>query len=389
MGKKSKRRPAKQGAAAASTSTMSTAASSSSSRGDAAFRQVMNHPDKLIPRQRHLYPEDFEINVACIHPFIRPEYQFVCIDAEKYINKENGEEVMYKDKAHNIKHYGDCPMCFKDTTKICAQCGTVSYCSKDCQLAHWKLSHKKACKQNPNRYKFKLSLDVFRDMTDDCFEGHEFLMIKPVSEKLESLQQICDVAIESADDIFDIPGFGANQIDVNWLLENSQHIIYQKMVQKFGWTSGSIGLEMMYGYRAAEAKFMYFILCDDSFQMQLDLHPSYYGKGLFPPMPPGKFVRGNIVVYKLGLKNKKRKSQAQRQLAFPDTLFFLESTDDFDLEFEFVLHPMNKAELALLMSERCRAIDKKKYTTRMWRYHIRQSEQKIEAEKRGSFYREL
>lgn len=31
--------------------------------------------------------------------------------------------------------------------KYCAQCKQVAYCSKDCQIAHWKASHSKVCKK--------------------------------------------------------------------------------------------------------------------------------------------------------------------------------------------------------------------------------------------------
>ena len=30
--------------------------------------------------------------------------------------------------------------------KLCARCGIVSYCGRDCQIAHWKAGHKKSCK---------------------------------------------------------------------------------------------------------------------------------------------------------------------------------------------------------------------------------------------------
>jgi hypothetical protein len=31
--------------------------------------------------------------------------------------------------------------------KVCAQCKTVAYCSRECQLAHWKAGHKAVCKK--------------------------------------------------------------------------------------------------------------------------------------------------------------------------------------------------------------------------------------------------
>ena len=33
----------------------------------------------------------------------------------------------------------------------CARCGLVSYCSKDCQRAHWKVNHKQFCVTKADR----------------------------------------------------------------------------------------------------------------------------------------------------------------------------------------------------------------------------------------------
>jgi MYND finger len=36
----------------------------------------------------------------------------------------------------------------KDELMTCSGCGSVCYCSKACQVVHWKLGHKKACKKS-------------------------------------------------------------------------------------------------------------------------------------------------------------------------------------------------------------------------------------------------
>jgi hypothetical protein len=33
--------------------------------------------------------------------------------------------------------------------KLCTRCRSVSYCSKECQVAHWKAGHKQVCKEQP------------------------------------------------------------------------------------------------------------------------------------------------------------------------------------------------------------------------------------------------
>ena len=372
MGKNSKRRAGKK----QGTGTVnSTARPTSASNGTATSAT----DNGSIPRQRLLHPEDWATNVACLHPFARPDLAFFSNDAERYIDKQDGLSQLSRTKIKSklIENYSDCPICFQSATLTCARCGTVSYCSVVCQRKHWKLSHGKACQPNPNLYKHQLRLDTtFQGLSEDCFAGHEFLVVKP-SEQLQSLEEICNQVLEPADDLFDIPGFGANQMNLSWLLGNQSHHTYQSMVHRFGWASGSMGHELVYGYRVAEARVTYFLWCDDSFQARLDLDPNYYARGLFPPLPQGKHVRGNVVVYKAIIKNKRIESNSSNQQNLMRMM--MQMTDDADLKYEFVLQPMNKAELAYMLQERSKAIDQGASTSRMWRYHIRRQEMLIEA----------
>jgi MYND finger len=323
-----------------------------------------------------LSAEDWEVNMASINPFIRPEYQYVCVDAEKYIDKSTGtSEVSFKNKAKKLEYFFDCPVCFQDAPLQCTTCKAVNYCSPGCQKVHWKKSHKKSCQPNPNWYKFRLDLSVFSGLTPECFQGHDFLVIKP-TEKLGSLQEICQEVLEPADDLFDVPGFGQSQLDDSWLLMNQGDPVCKRMVQKFGWTSGHIGHEVVYGYRVAESRIMYFLWCDDCFQRELSMSPSYYGDALFPPMEPGRRVRGNLVVYKVRLRKKQRRQTPKDSFS----IMTLVMTDDADLQFEYILFPINKAEIALMLSTRKEAMECGAYTTTMWRYHIRRKEQKLERE---------
>jgi MYND finger len=388
MGKKSKRRPgiraiATNGNIAANGVNVAAAtAVPMACNGDLELHRQLRADPNYLPRQRLLYPEDWNISLASAHPFVRPDIQYLCVDAEKYIDKTDGESVVSrKNRAHTIQNYQDCPVCFKDSTLNCSRCGTVSYCSQECQKIHWRQSHKKACKPNPKPYKYEFHLqNLFGNLGDDSFEGHEFLLVKP-TEKMDSLQDICDQVIESADDLFDIPGFGADQLNSSWILRKTGNRVYQRMVQKFGFTSGRLGHELVYGYRAAEARIAYFCYCDDCFQSQLDLAPSYYGKALFPPLTPGKFVRGKLVVYKVLMKNKSRRPKQQ----LGPLGLMIHGTDDDDLTYEFILVPMNKAELAFMLSERCKAMEMGAYTSRMWRYAIRMEERVVEAGRDGTF----
>ena len=63
--------------------------------------------------------------------------------------------------------------------------------------------------------------------------------------------------------------------------------------------------------------------------------------------------------------------------------FMIQTTDDADMTYEFILVPMNKAELAFMLSERCKAIEKGAYTSRMWRYALRIEERQVELQNSG------
>ena len=160
MGKKSKRRTGRTGATAPGTSHPS----------EASTRDSSNY----MKRQKLLSPEEWAANVASIHPFVRPDLPYACLEAQKSVEKTPGS------KAVAIRQYGHCPVCLKDASKVCAKCRTVSYCSAECQKAHWNLSHKKACQPNPKKYRMNLDLtQVFQGLDESFFEGHEFLVVKP------------------------------------------------------------------------------------------------------------------------------------------------------------------------------------------------------------------
>jgi len=63
----------------------------------------------------------------------------------------------FQDEAHEwrqqaralVKHYQSCgnPNCNEAASKFCQQCEQISYCSRDCQVQHWRV-HKKVCHQS-------------------------------------------------------------------------------------------------------------------------------------------------------------------------------------------------------------------------------------------------
>jgi hypothetical protein len=132
----------------------------------------------------------------------------------------------------------------------------------------------------------------------------------------------------------------------------------------------------MEGYRVAESKLYYVVLCDDCFQNPVQspgLELSYYGRACFN-IPPGKECRGNLVIFRLMAKKKQWRPSPK---GF-DLLFQL--TDDSGLQFEYEIYPVCKAEVAHMLSERRKALDQGAFTPRMWRSRVRAKERLIENE---------
>ena len=229
---------------------------------------------------------------------------------------------------------------------------------------------------NPHRYHFNVNIDQFRSLPKDAFEGHEFIVIKP-TEKLSSLEEICHTCLESADDIFEkVPGFGNDQIQPNWALNYSSFHPIAKAIQKhFGWTSPMHAIGTLEGYRHSEDRIVYMLMYDDNFLNQRDLQVSYYGDACFQSARDDNHARGNIVIFKLLIKNKKR---MKRDLSAYRFVYF--GSDDSDLQHEYELYPITKAEIGHMLQERRKAIEQGKYTRRQWRYKIREAERMIESE---------
>ena len=369
MGKKSKKNATKQRGNAASNSNCSSNISSG---------PVGNE----IPLYRKVQPDTFKTLVDELNPVLRFDggQTWACMDDDSFYSptfNESGEMVAQLAERMSIRQHGkpaECPLCFAPASLKCGKCKSVFYCGAECQKKHWKKCHKKACEPNPRQYHFDVNINDFRSLVGtDAFEGHEFIVIKP-TEKLSSLEDICSTCLESADNIFDkVPGFGNDQIQANWVLNNTSHPISKAIQKHFGWTSGAHGIDTMEGYRHSEDIFVYNLMYDDNFIGQTDLAVSYYGDACFPWARDNKHVRGNLVIFKLLIKNKKR---FERDLT--GVRMMLDCSDDSDLQFQYELYPITKAEIAHMLQERRKAIEQGNYTRRQWRYKIRRVERRHE-----------
>ena len=339
-----------------------------------------------LPRVKTLKPEAWIEQVESINPIISAEKMglWLCIDGEFAVTIDSSNE--RKQTQKEPKDLGfclpRCRLCFQPAFKTCSQCKTTSYCSKQCQLMHWKQSHKKCCMPNPSPAVMKGDLDMFRSLSPEDFAGHEFILIKPVPGPL-SLKEICNQCLESADDIMDIPGFGHDQIQLQWPTHNPCHLISQQIIRKYGWTSGFYGVDRMEGYSFKEDDAIIFVMFDDSFLTQMDLEPSYYGGACYPGhIRNGKQVRGNLVIFQIMLKEKELKKKTKRQ---PNGGEFI-VTDDEDLLYEYEMYPVSKATVAHILQERMKVLEDGSFTRRMWRNQIRMKEAEVEATASGAEY---
>ena len=348
-------------------------------------RTVYKDPNDL-PSSRVYAPSAWRDQVAELNPLDNPE-GWICFEADRFVLSKHPDTGRSSEEgfAFPLPNIGQCPLCFNHAPKsmACGQCRSVFYCSKDCQKKHWKQSHRESCAANPKLYNINTNLNMFRGLKEavpDAFEGYEFLLIKPTDRfPDDGLVHVCAQVLESADDIMEIAEFGTKQLQPLWAAGNSRKSpIGKKIVKKYGWTSGVYTVEVMEGYRLAENMFAYMVLSDDAFTIpegSPNQKDSYYGASVFPSVvQAGKQVRGNLVVYKTLLKNKQWR--APEQHISPLVNFML--GDDSNLQFEFEMYPICKAEIAHMLVERRRALEENGYSRRMWRHAIRQKERQVE-----------
>jgi hypothetical protein len=77
--------------------------------------------------------------------------------------------------------YGCCQNCgeYRSSMNRCGKCKVASYCSRECQVSHWKL-HKERCRQTQETYKNakaddrKREFRLFREWTDQSLESIVF-----------------------------------------------------------------------------------------------------------------------------------------------------------------------------------------------------------------------
>eukprot|EP00985_Skeletonema_marinoi_P027499 scaffold22683_cov92-Skeletonema_marinoi.AAC.1 len=280
-----------------------------------------------LPLYRKEQPEVFKTLVDEVNPVLRfnAGQTWICFDDDCFASPTINEKGELVAKRLTIREHGsaaECPICFKPASLKCRKC------------------------QSP-------------------------------TEKLSSLDEICRDCLEPADDVFEkIPGFGCHQIEKHWLMNNNSDPICKKIQQHFGWTSGLHDISPLEGYIVSESQYVFFLMHDDNFIGRTDMATSFYGDACFPWAREGKHVRGNLVIFKLMIKNKKRVARNYPALA---RLICIQ-TDDDDLQFEYELCPTTKAEVGHMLQERRKAIEQGKYTRRQWRQKVRGKERAVEAE---------
>jgi len=107
-----------------------------------------------IPEYKKIY-QNHKQNTFCAQAL----EMFKMVDLQNEINDDEESQLKYEIPQYNsdipveLVKCGN-PNCGKlenkkHEFKKCARCKSISYCSKECQVADWK-THKKICKQHDN-----------------------------------------------------------------------------------------------------------------------------------------------------------------------------------------------------------------------------------------------
>ena len=124
------------------------------SRGDDAIHMLEQFVDRAEPDARKLPEACYRL--AIMHGMQGPRHVGAAkrfFDQAEVADKAQLTAV-YQDDVREwrqqaralVKRYQACgnPDCSEAASKLCQRCEQVSYCSRDCQLTHWK-AHKKTC----------------------------------------------------------------------------------------------------------------------------------------------------------------------------------------------------------------------------------------------------
>jgi len=76
-----------------------------------------------------------------------PEIEELVDDSsENVVSSSSSSSTSISTSSSGEGYMGPCAVCNKiENTKQCAKCKCVAYCSRACQVAHWKAGHKQAC----------------------------------------------------------------------------------------------------------------------------------------------------------------------------------------------------------------------------------------------------
>ncbi|KAJ3065172.1 U4/U6 small nuclear ribonucleoprotein prp4 [Podochytrium sp. JEL0797] len=307
-----------------------------------------------IHRRRFLNPDLWNEQVESVSPV--SSFGWVCLES------------MTTQEKIKLTRRRCCVGCWKMSLELkpCGGCKVTYYCGTVCQRAHWKQSHKIACKPNPHRYVVSTNPSAFDGLPAAYFEGHEFVKVA-ATKKFNTLGEICEKTLSGVeDDMF--------KIWPNWLPCTSSSMapdsLNAKLSKKFGFTSGRWSAEFVRGYEPKENPFCLFVIYDDCFQNESqapNLKTSYYARGLHPQVEDASKVRGNMIVCKLEIVTRKKR---QNPAGIEGMMNKLLHGALFDLEYSCEFQPSCLAEMAHFLSERTAAIEQGKFTDRMWRGQI-------------------
>jgi len=184
-----------------------------------------------------------------------------------------------------------CACCQQNSgTKSCSKCCCTMYCSRDCQIKHWKDCHKKYCKPDP-LYTLEAPLPTCRDYTEAELNDKRisFTIMPGDIMRTDVRHALCEIVMETD------ASFDKELLEIHTkhggfspaVLKDSD-LPTAETLSSLGWKG--MGTEPMTGFDA-EDRVIYRIFYDDNYSQREDMELNDFARTVVNnPYTRGKFV---------------------------------------------------------------------------------------------------